>query len=76
MVPWKIALSRVVPARHGDAAAYNADVVKMQRRNATAHQDRRHSSHTTEVSGLLRLGFLAIVGTVIRHWHALHWSVR
>jgi hypothetical protein len=64
-----------VPAWHGDAAAYNANLVKMQRQNATAHQNRRHSSPTTEVSGLLQLAFLLLVGTVIRYWHAVHWSV-
>ena len=58
------------------AAAYNVDVVNMQRRDAAAHGDRRHSSHTTEVSGLLLLAFLLVVGTVIRYWHATHWSVR
>ncbi|MGA8271200.1 MAG: hypothetical protein WB919_06535 [Candidatus Sulfotelmatobacter sp.] len=58
------------------AAAYNADVVNMQHRNAAAHGDRPHSRHTTEVSGLLLLAFLLLVGTVIRYWHAIHWSVR
>jgi len=48
----------------------------MQRRDEAAHGDRRNSSHTTEVSGLLLLAFLLLVGTVIRYWHAIHWSVR
>ena len=57
-------------------AAYNTFVVNAQRQNDSAHKHQRHSVYATETSGLLLIAFLLLVLTLIRYWHAIHWSVR
>lgn len=51
-------------------------MVKAQPQNNTDHKHRRHAIYATETSGLLLIAFLLLVLTVIRYWHAIHWSVR
>ncbi|MFZ0772022.1 MAG: hypothetical protein WCA49_23610 [Candidatus Sulfotelmatobacter sp.] len=55
-------------------AAYNTVVVNTRRQND--HKHRRHAIYATETSGLLLIAFLLLVLTVIRYWHAIHWSAR
>jgi hypothetical protein len=57
-------------------AAYNTDVVNAQRQNDSDHKHRRHAIYATETSGLLMIAFLLLVLTLIRYWHAIHWSMR
>jgi hypothetical protein len=41
--------------------------------------DRRHLRHAiyaTETAGLLLIAFLLLAITIIRYWHAIHWSLR
>jgi hypothetical protein len=57
-------------------AAYNTDVVNAQRQNDSDHKHRRHAIYATETSGLLLIAFLLLVLTLIRYWHAIHWSMR
>ena len=57
-------------------AAYNKSVVNVQRQNASAHKHQRHAIYATETSGLLLIAFLLLVLTLVRYWHAIHWSVR
>ena len=41
--------------------------------------DRRHQRHViyaTETAGLLLIAFLLLASTIIRYWHAIHWSLR
>jgi hypothetical protein len=57
-------------------AAYNTDVVNAQRQNDSDHKHRRHAVYATETSGLLLIAFLLLVLTLIRYWHAIHWSMR
>jgi hypothetical protein len=48
-------------------------------RNAQNHsRDKhpRHASYATETCGLLLIAFLLLALTVVRYWHAIHWSVR
>ncbi|HTC49086.1 MAG TPA: hypothetical protein VK722_17310 [Candidatus Aquilonibacter sp.] len=40
------------------------------------HKHRRHAAYATETAGLLLIAFLLLVLTVIRYWHAIHWSLR
>ena len=40
------------------------------------HRHRRHAIYARETSGLLLIAFLLLVLTLIRYWHAIHWSVR
>jgi len=47
-----------------------------QRQNDSAGKHHRHAIYATETSGLLLIAFLLLVLTVIRYWHAIHWSVR
>jgi hypothetical protein len=51
-------------------------VVNAQHQNDTAHKHRRHAIYATETSGLLLIAFLLLVLTLVRYWHAIHWSVR
>lgn len=36
---------------------------------------RRHVVYATETTGLLLIAFLLLVLTLIRYWHAIHWSL-
>jgi len=56
--------------------AYNIFVVPAQRQNAPPHKHQRHTVYAAETSGLLLIAFLLLVLTLIRYWHAIHWSVR
>jgi len=51
-------------------------VLNAQRQNNSDPKHRRHAIYATETSGLLLIAFLLLVLTVIRYWHAIHWSVR
>jgi hypothetical protein len=55
-------------------AAYNVAVVQTHRHND--HKHRRHAIYARETSGLLLIALLLLILTVIRYWHAIHWSVR
>jgi len=57
-------------------AAYNRAVVTAQRQNDSTHKRPRHAIYATETSGLLLVAFLLLVLTLVRYWHAIHWSVR
>jgi len=56
--------------------AYNTRVPDVRRQNDSAHKQQRHAIYATETFGLLLIAFLLLVLTVIRYWHAIHWSVR
>jgi hypothetical protein len=56
--------------------AYNDFVPEAQRQNDSSGKRRRHAIYATETSGLLLIAFLLLVLTLIRYWHAIHWSVR
>jgi len=47
-----------------------------QRQNDSPGKHRRHAIYATEASGLLLIAFLLLILTLIRYWHAIHWSVR
>jgi hypothetical protein len=51
-------------------------VPDVRRQNDSAHKQQRHAIYATETFGLLLIAFLLLVLTVIRYWHAIHWSVR
>ena len=50
-------------------------VVNAPRHNAPASKHSRHAAYA-ETSGLLLIALLLLVLTVIRYWHAIHWSLR
>lgn len=61
--------------------AYNISVVPAQsqddpRQNESPHKHQRHAIYAEETCGLLLIAFLLLVLTLIRYWHAIHWSVR
>jgi hypothetical protein len=47
-----------------------------QRQNGSDRKHQRHAVYATETSGLLLIALLLLVLTLIRYWHAIHWSVR
>lgn len=51
-------------------------MVNAQRQDDSGHKHRRHAIYATETFGLLLIAFLLLVLTVVRYWHAIHWSVR
>jgi hypothetical protein len=44
--------------------------------NDSAHKHSRHAIYATETSGLLLIALLLLAITLVRYWHAIHWSVR
>jgi hypothetical protein len=56
-------------------AAYNTLVVDSHHQNESAPKPSRHAAYA-ETSGLLLIAFLLLILTVIRYWHAIHWSLR
>jgi hypothetical protein len=50
-------------------------VVNAQRQN-DSHKHQRHAIYATETTGLLLIAFRLFALTLIRYWHAIHWSVR
>jgi hypothetical protein len=55
---------------------YNALVAPPRTKTDRAPKPYRHPIYATETSGLLVIAFLVLLITVIRYWHAIHWSVR
>jgi len=51
-------------------------VVSAQRQNDPAHKHQRHSVYAKETSGLLLIALLLLALTIVRYWHAIHWSMR
>ena len=41
-----------------------------------AEKHHRHAVYASETTGLLVIGFLLLVLTLIRYWHNIHWSLR
>ncbi|MGD0570959.1 MAG: hypothetical protein ABSA78_21370 [Candidatus Sulfotelmatobacter sp.] len=50
-------------------------MVKAQNQNDSRRHPRR-AIYATETFGLLLIAFLLLVLTLVRYWHAIHWSVR
>jgi hypothetical protein len=55
---------------------YNTAVAPTRTQNDRNSKRHRHPIYATETSGLLMIAFLVLLITVIRHWHAIHWSMR
>jgi hypothetical protein len=51
-------------------------VVHTERHNDSGHKHQRRAICAAETSGLLVIAFVLLVLTVIRYWHAIHWSLR
>ena len=47
-----------------------------QPQNDSASKHRRHAAYATETCGLLLIALLLLALTLIRYWHAIHWSLR
>ena len=47
-----------------------------ERQNDSDGRHQRHAIYATETAGLLLIAFLLLAITVIRYWHAIHWSLR
>jgi hypothetical protein len=63
-----------------DLQSYNVGV-SAEPHDSEPHNenDRRHLRHAiyaTETAGLLLIAFLLLASTIIRYWHAIHWSLR
>jgi len=48
----------------------------LHRQHDHAHKPHRHAIYATETTGLLLVAFLLLVLTLVRYWHAIHWSWR
>lgn len=48
----------------------------VRRQNDSLPKHERQPIYATETRGLLVIAFLLLVLTLIRYWHAIHWSVR
>jgi len=47
-----------------------------EQQNDSDHRNQRHAIYATETAGLLLIAFLLLTLTLIRYWHAIHWSWR
>ena len=47
-----------------------------KRQSDSASRHHRHAIYATETSGLLLIALLLLALTVVRYWHAIHWSLR
>jgi hypothetical protein len=47
-----------------------------ERRNDSDQPHQRHAIYATETAGLLLIAVLLLVLTLVRYWHAIHWSLR
>ena len=45
-----------------------------ERESAARHSN--HAVYASEATGLLLIAFMLLLLTVIRYWHAMHWSLR
>ena len=43
---------------------------------STPEKRHRHAAYASETAGLLLIAFLILVLTIVRYWHAIHWSLR
>jgi hypothetical protein len=60
---------------------YNVGVPSLERpnpghRDESDHKHQRHAIYATETAGLLLIAFLLLALTLVRYWHAIHWSLR
>jgi hypothetical protein len=51
-------------------------VANAQRQPDDARKHQRHAAYAAETSGLLLIALLLLILTLIRYWHAIHWSLR
>jgi hypothetical protein len=49
---------------------------KSEQQDEFDHEHQRHAIYATETEGLLLIAFLPLAITIIRYWHAIHWSLR
>ena len=47
-----------------------------EQHNENDRRHHRHAIYATETAGLLLIAFLLLAITIIRYWHAMHWSLR
>jgi hypothetical protein len=55
---------------------YNTAVDRSHTKKHHGAKRHQHPIHATETLGLLLIAFLVVVITVVRYWHAIHWSIR
>ena len=55
---------------------YNMRVPQARRQDDHSHKHHRHAIYATETTGLLLIAFLLLALTIVRYWHAVHWSMR
>jgi hypothetical protein len=63
-----------------DRQSYNVGVSvephDSEQQNDSDRRHQRHAIYATETAGLLLIAFLLLAITIIRYWHAIHWSLR
>ncbi|HUO27364.1 MAG TPA: hypothetical protein VMU61_16970 [Candidatus Aquilonibacter sp.] len=47
-----------------------------QRPPDSSGKHHRHAAYAAETTGLLVIAFLLLALTIVRYWHAIHWSLR
>jgi len=51
-------------------------VPEPRRQDDPSRKHHRHAIYATETTGLLLIAFLLLALTIVRFWHAVHWSWR
>ena len=68
--------STTLPHEQRYNVGVSAEPHDSEQQNDSDHRHQRHAIYATETAGLLLIAFLLLVLTVIRYWHAIHWSWR
>jgi hypothetical protein len=51
-------------------------VANTKNQNDPRSKHHGHAVYATETSGLLLIGLVLLVLTLVRYWHVIHWSLR
>lgn len=65
-----------LPLNSPTCRRYNVRVPDPEHQDDRSPKHRRHAIYATETAGLLLIAFLLLCLTLIRYWHAIHWSLR
>ena len=55
---------------------YNIGVPPTSSKNTPDEKLHRHAIYASEATGLVLIGLILLIVTLIRYWHDIHWSLR
>jgi hypothetical protein len=61
---------------HGHGRRYNTAVPATSPQPDHPSPGRKHPIYTREAAGVLIIGLLVLILTLVRYWHSIAWSAR